>query len=175
MNRFLNVSGQNLLFGYPTRQGPWKEEKVDPCQNRWPLHTSLSLQWSPAFLFIKHIIIQVSGRMKVPAPSLNSKLAVRKKDSSFGRKIWKPKPRYGDSWSLKGKLSIEDSLFFFFFLSLKKLFLAMLGLSCCARTFSSCGEWGLFFIVAFGLLIVVASLGWALGWVGFSIYSSWAQ
>ena len=46
----------------------------------------------------------------------------------------------------------------FFFFSLKKLFLAMLGLSRCARTFSSCDEWGLFFTVAFGLLIVVASL-----------------
>ena len=45
-----------------------------------------------------------------------------------------------------------------FFLSLKKLFLALLELSCCARTFSSCGKRGLLFIVAFGLLIVVASL-----------------
>ena len=38
------------------------------------------------------------------------------------------------------------------------LFLAVLGLRCCARAFSSCGEWGLHFVAVHGLLIVVASL-----------------
>ena len=38
------------------------------------------------------------------------------------------------------------------------LFLAVLGLRFYARAFSSCGERGLRFIVARGLLIVVASL-----------------
>ena len=38
------------------------------------------------------------------------------------------------------------------------LFLAALGLSCCTRAFSSCGEQGLLFIVVRGLLIAVASL-----------------
>ena len=38
------------------------------------------------------------------------------------------------------------------------LFLAVLGLCCCARDFSSCGERGLLFIVVHGLLIAVASL-----------------
>ena len=37
------------------------------------------------------------------------------------------------------------------------LFLAALGLCCCTWAFSSCGEWGLLFIVACGLLTVVAS------------------
>ena len=41
--------------------------------------------------------------------------------------------------------------FFFFFLS-------ALGLCCCARAFSSCGEQGLLFVVVRGLLIAVASL-----------------
>ena len=51
-----------------------------------------------------------------------------------------------------------------FFLVLKKfihfiyLFLAALGLLCCARAFSSCGERGLFFVAVHGLLIEVASL-----------------
>ena len=35
---------------------------------------------------------------------------------------------------------------------------AALGLHCCMRAFSSCGERGLLFIVVRGLLIVVASL-----------------
>ena len=37
-------------------------------------------------------------------------------------------------------------------------FLAVLGLCCCAWAFSSCGEWGLLFIVVRRLLIAVASL-----------------
>ena len=37
------------------------------------------------------------------------------------------------------------------------LFLAALGVSCCTRAFSSCGERGLLFIAVCGLLIVVAS------------------
>ena len=49
-------------------------------------------------------------------------------------------------------------LFFFFNLFIYLLFLAALGLRCCARAFSSCGERGLLFIVVRGLLIVVASL-----------------
>ena len=38
------------------------------------------------------------------------------------------------------------------------LFLALLGLCCSAGAFSSCGEWGLLFVVVLGLLIAVASL-----------------
>ena len=38
------------------------------------------------------------------------------------------------------------------------LFLAALGLHCCAWAFSSCGEQGLLFVALHGLLIMVASL-----------------
>ena len=38
------------------------------------------------------------------------------------------------------------------------LFLAALGLRCCARDFSSCGKRGLLFVAVHGLLIAVASL-----------------
>ena len=38
------------------------------------------------------------------------------------------------------------------------LFLAALGLRCCARAFSSCGKWGLLLVAVCGLLIAVASL-----------------
>ena len=38
------------------------------------------------------------------------------------------------------------------------LFLAALGLHCCARAFSSCHERGLLFVAVRGLLIAVASL-----------------
>ena len=51
--------------------------------------------------------------------------------------------------------SFEKCLFksvaYFFFFNL-------LCLRCCMRSFSSCGEWGLLFVVVRGLLIVVASL-----------------
>ena len=36
--------------------------------------------------------------------------------------------------------------------------MAVLGLRCCARAFSSCGVWGLLSVVVHGLLIAVASL-----------------
>ena len=42
------------------------------------------------------------------------------------------------------------------------LFLAALGLHCCMRAFSSCGEWGLLFIVVRGLLIVAGFSLWLL-------------
>ena len=38
------------------------------------------------------------------------------------------------------------------------IFLAVLGLRCCAQAFSSCGERGLLFVAARGLLIAVATL-----------------
>ena len=44
------------------------------------------------------------------------------------------------------------------FLKLIYLFLAVLGLRCCAWAFCSCGEWGLLFVVVRGLLIAVASV-----------------
>ena len=47
----------------------------------------------------------------------------------------------------------------------KLIYLATLGLHCCARAFSSCGEQGLLFVVVCGLLIAVFSCcgAWALG------------
>ena len=47
---------------------------------------------------------------------------------------------------------------FFFFNKFIYLFLAVLGLRCCARAFSSCSKRGLLFVVVRGLLIAVASL-----------------
>ena len=47
---------------------------------------------------------------------------------------------------------------FYLFLINLFLFLAALGLRCCAQAFSSCSEQGLLFVVVHGLLIAVASL-----------------
>ena len=52
-------------------------------------------------------------------------------------------------------INISASYFFFLIFI---YFLAALGLRCSVRAFSSCGERGLLFVVAHGLLIVVASL-----------------
>ena len=49
-------------------------------------------------------------------------------------------------------------LFFYEFIYFIYLFLAALGLCCCAQAFSSCGEWGLLLVAVRGLLIAVASL-----------------
>ena len=63
---------------------------------------------------------------------------------------------------------METFIYFYFILFLKYiyLFLAALGLRCCAQAFSSCSERGLLFVLVHGLLIEVASLcwgAWALG------------
>ena len=58
-------------------------------------------------------------------------------------------------------LTVTASLLFLFiyiFIYLFILFLAVLGLCCCVRAFSSWGERGLLFVAVRGLLIVVASL-----------------
>ena len=47
---------------------------------------------------------------------------------------------------------------FFLLIYFIYLFLAALGLRCCVRAFSSCGERGLLFVVVQGLLTAVASL-----------------
>ena len=49
-------------------------------------------------------------------------------------------------------------LFFFFFNLFIYLFLAVLGLRCCVRAFSSCSERGLLFLAVHRPLIAVASL-----------------
>ena len=59
------------------------------------------------------------------------------------------------SVSIKQGLGAVCLFFVFCFLF---FFLAALGLRCCARAFSSCGERGLLFVAVRGLLIVVASL-----------------
>ena len=55
-------------------------------------------------------------------------------------------------------VTFPDGFFFFFFNKFIYLFLAALGLCCCAQDFSSCGELGLLFVVVRGLLTAVASL-----------------
>ena len=54
--------------------------------------------------------------------------------------------------------SLTSALIFFSINLFIYLFLAVLGLRCCAQAFSSCGERGLLFVVVCGLLIEVASL-----------------
>ena len=51
-----------------------------------------------------------------------------------------------------------DSFFFFNLFYRIYLFLAALGLLCCARASSSCSERGLLFVAVCGLLIAVACL-----------------
>ena len=68
----------------------------------------------------------------------------------------------GDLQSLDvfSELCLDGVLFIYFlkFYLFLNLFLAALGLRCCTRAFSSCGEQGLLFVAMGGPLIVVASL-----------------
>ena len=72
----------------------------------------------------------------------------------------------------------EEFLFLFFkIIYLWFLFLAVLGLSFCARAFSSCGKWGPLFIAARGPLTIAASLvaEQRLQTLRLSSCGSWAQ
>ena len=62
----------------------------------------------------------------------------------------------GHSYAFFGEMSIQFFAHFFKFLFY--LFLAALGLHCCTRAFSSCGEQGLLLVAVRGLLMAVASL-----------------
>ena len=66
-------------------------------------------------------------------------------------------------------------IYIFKFIYFIYLFLAVLGLCCCAQAFSSCGERGLLFVAVRGLLIAVASLAADHGRTGFSSCSTQAQ
>ena len=63
---------------------------------------------------------------------------------------------------MKTGSEVKVLAYYFFFNFLKiylfNLFLSVLGLRCCVRAFSSCGERGLLFVAVRGLLIAVASL-----------------
>ena len=61
-------------------------------------------------------------------------------------------------WNVTDTLIFFLNVLFFFFLISFILFLAALGLHCCTQAFSSCGKWGLRFVVVRRLLNVVASL-----------------
>ena len=58
----------------------------------------------------------------------------------------------------KFKIVVLNNSAQFFFFNYLFTYLAALGLHCCTRAFSSCGEQGLLFIVVCRLLIAVASL-----------------
>ena len=68
-----------------------------------------------------------------------------------------PLPHNFDYCSIIGSFKIGKKSNFVFLLFIY-LFMAALGLCCCARAFSSCGERGLLFVAVHGLLIAVASL-----------------
>ena len=60
------------------------------------------------------------------------------------------------------RISSEENdsqiVFFFIYIYLFNLFLAVLGLRCCVQAFSRCGEWELLLVAVCVLLIAVASL-----------------
>ena len=107
------------------------------------------MRWS---VFLVGVLDEGHRRHKIPAPV---QLPFCGEDQTFrvithkaGRVLgWEGLP-----------FTLGHSFFFFFNKLIYYLFLAVLGLRCCTRAFSSCGEWGLLFVVVCWLLIAVASL-----------------
>ena len=69
-----------------------------------------------------------------------------------------PEAQQFDLFPPSMKKKIPQTFFYFIFINVFMYLLAALGLCCCARTFSSCGERGLLFLAVHGFLIAVASL-----------------
>ena len=94
--------------------------------------------------------------------------------------LYRKLPSIPNFWDLK-KIILGGFLYIFLFFNkfiyFIYLFLAALGLCCCAQAFSSCGEQGLLFVAVCGLLTVVASLVVEHGsrCAGFSSCGTWAQ
>ena len=63
-----------------------------------------------------------------------------------------------ERWGTGRSMGFSHMCNVYIYIYLINLFLAALGLHCCAWAFSSCGEQGLLFVVVRGLLIAVASL-----------------
>ena len=142
-------------------------------------------KWGPLF-------IAVRGPFTITASLVVEHRLQTRRLSSCGSRaqplcgMWDP-PRPGlepVSSALAGRLSTTappgKSLYFlkFIYFYLFILFLAALGLRCCAQAFSSCSEQGLLFVAVRGLLIMVASLvaeHQLQEHAGFSSCGSWAQ
>ena len=99
-----------------------------------------------------YVVILVAPSPQVPELVLNDFWLFPKSNSTSREKIDNNK-KNPEANSLKAM-----SFSFFQINLLIYLFLAALGLRCCAQAFSSYGEQGLLFVVVGGLLIVVASL-----------------
>ena len=95
------------------------------------------------------------------------------------RQVWDmPSSDFGKPKTLHAGSLLNCNLLDIFFFSLIYLFMAALGLHCCARAFSSCGKRGLLFAAMHRLLIAVASLVAEHGLqacIGFSSCGSQAQ
>ena len=57
---------------------------------------------------------------------------------------------------MSSRIRPDHEVVFSFFPPITYLFLAALGLGCCSWAFSSCGKWGLLFVVVPKLIVVVA-------------------
>ena len=69
-----------------------------------------------------------------------------------GQTFLPPVPRELRSWNLRDRTAVANYFIFIIYLFIY-LFLAALGLRCCAWAFSSCGQRGLLFVAVHGLLI----------------------
>lgn len=91
-----------------------KRKKGGPFQDRGPLHNFLSPELTlgiPPCKTPRHQAFRKAWWFWLF--SWTQKVGGWKMDSSFGTKIWKPKPGYWDFWSPKGVLSHRDSSFWF--------------------------------------------------------------
>ena len=86
----------------------------------------------------------------VPFWPLNARLTCTIRGASFGE---------SSLWSAQGATFLKKFIYFIY------LFLAVFGLRCCARAFSSCGEWGLLLVAVRGHYSSLRCTGFSLRWL----------
>ena len=143
-----------------------------------PIHTHTHTHTHTCSLSLTHTHTLTHTHSHTHIPSLSHTLtntlshthtlSLSNLESVRGARRWCPSVAAPDSleestavglggWILRGVLSVQTDAFsgyssFFMYFSVPP------GLHCCARTFFSCGNWGLLFVAIHRLLITVASL-----------------
>ena len=124
--------------------------------------------WRTIWRFLKELKIELPYDPAIPLLGIYPEKTIIQKNTCTPMftatlftiaRTWKqPKCPSTDEWIKKIWYIYTMEYFFYKFIYFIYLLLAALGLCCCVWAFSSCGERGLLFVAACGLLIAVASL-----------------
>ena len=157
------------LFQWTKSPGcsPWSIRSSSPGSSRWKECYQLFIFFkclNESLTIMQHITPLCNAGSYMPSSGHIGRPAVISKGDSWclpkgvDLRLRSTNERASGHERLKAPESFVSWEFFCFVLFCLFIFLAVLGLHCCVRAFSSCGQRGLLFIAVCGLLTAVASL-----------------